>query len=424
MKKRKINLIVISLLITIFFTLVYYFTHTTSGSSFIVKSLLKNYFEPEKLEIKTIKGSFSDVLTFQNIEIEDVYGLPQGSILKIQKLDTRVVSFGLGGVFLDVFNGRLFLPNSDPILIQGDFKNGILNLNAYSKQVGLRALFDLFAENKALKNISGVISDLDIDIKGSFLEPQLTGNFFIKQLSHNGFSILDGPGKLSLNLKDIKDDLGLNGEIIINSGMISAYNTIITIQPSKIIFLGNPKNPSFDFKGISNIEKTKINISLKGTIDRPEIKLTSNPQKAQEKLLIMLATGKGWSRTESGIKKGQLTPDVAADFIDYFVFGGSGSKLARQFGISRLSVKFDKNTKGFGVTKEVTNKTEVSYGVEQTQIEGQNGKATQKVGAGYKLTNTISLEGEREVQQQDKASQTQDESKSNDKLILKYEKKF
>ncbi len=424
MKKRRIVFIIISVLfLTIFSALAYYFTHTTKGSSFIAKSLLKNYLEPEKLEIKSTKGSFSDILTFQDIEIKDLYGLPEGSILKIQKLDIQISSFSLEGIVVDIFNGRLLLPASEAILIQGNYEKGTLDVNAYSKQVNLRAIFDLFAENKALRKISGVISDLDIDIKGTFLEPQLTGKFFIKQLLHNGFSIMDCPGNLRLNLSDMKEDLKLEGEVVVDSGMISARNTTIMIQPSKVIFSGNPKSPSFDIKGFSTIEKTKIKIVMKGSMDNPDIKLTSEPSLPQGKLLLMLATGKSWKGVDTSLEKGQVSADVAADLIDYLVFGGSGSKLAKQFGISNLSVKFDNTTKGIGVTKEITDKVEVSYGVEQSQIDGQNGQTTQKVGTGYKVTETISVEGQREVQQQDK-TQTQDEPKANDKLLLKFKKKF
>ena len=76
--------------------------------------------------------------------------------------------------------------------------------------------------------------------------------------------------------------------------------------------------------------------------------------------------------------QGKVSPDLAGDFIDYFVFGGSGARLSEQLGIRGFSVKYDKNKKGLEVKKAISDKLEASYGVEQSQAKEQQLKTTQK----------------------------------------------
>ena len=137
----------------------------------------------------------------------------------------------------------------------------------------------------------------------------------------------------------------------------------------------------------------------------------------------MLATNKSWKMTEGALVKGQMSPDVTRDFLDYFLFAGSGGKLAQYFGLKDLTFQLNGKTKGVGVKKDITNNLDLSYSVEKEQVKEKNGSAVQKLGSGYKLTDTIAVEAERELKQE-KANEGQDEATSDDKVLLKYKKSF
>jgi autotransporter translocation and assembly factor TamB len=272
-----------------------------------------------------------------------------------------------------------------------------------------------------------MIGNLDVYIKGSFLEPQLSGELQIETLSHNGFSITNCPVALNLQLTDIKDELKIFGTISLSSATITGpKETSVNLQESSIMFNGDPEKPSFDLKGDSTVAGTKINIVLKGTLKKPELKLTSEPPLPQEQLLVMLATGKGWKGAGQSLGSGHVSADLAADFIDYFAFGGMGSKIAKQLGISEVSLKFDKETRGIELKKEITDKSVLTYGVEQAQTKEKETSVTQTVGGEYKVTEAVSVEAEREFKQNNTAEQTQEQDKpqTEDKVLLKYKKEF
>ncbi|MBU1906124.1 MAG: translocation/assembly module TamB [Candidatus Omnitrophica bacterium] len=423
-KKHKV-LIFFTIITCIAGVAVYYLIFTTKGSSFITRTVLSNYVDSESVDIKKIEGSLAQTLVFQDIEFNNLKWLPQGSNLKIQKLEVYLGSFSIKGLNLKIFNGRLNFSGSDVILFYGNYQDAALDFTVYSNVVGVYETLDFFAKSSELKNLSGTLRNVDIKIKGSFLEPELSGEFQIEKLSQKAFTMKNCPGSLNLQLKDIKNNLKLYGEILLNKGELFGPKTaIINLEESKIIFSGEPKKPTFNLKGTSKVGDTKINIGLKGNIDQPDLKLTSQPPLPQEQLLVMLATNKTWQGAGSAIKKGELSADLAKDFLDYFVFSGSGHKIAEKFGLSDISVKFDKETKGIGATKDISDKTSASYSIEQPQNKEQKSATTHKVGAEYKITDSISLGAEKELKQDNETGQVQEKQKTDDKVFLKFKKEF
>jgi len=424
MLKNKILLTLISLILLIVSSMVYFLFFTTKGSGFITKFALSNYVSSKNITVKEIEGKFSEQLSYHNIEIKDLKGLPQGSILKIQKLDVFFSDITLEGLNIKIYNGRFKMPGSDTILFYGTYTQGSLALTAYSNHVNISEILDLFTESRALSNISGQIYDLDVQAQGTFLQPQLEGTFYIKKLSRSGFTMIDSPGKFSLRLTDIKDKLKLNGEVVFKSAKVFGKKTaVIELNSSKILFSGDPKNPFFDMRGHSDVDDVKIDISLKGQIHKPDLKLISQPQAPEQKLIIMLATGKSWQAADASLDQNKLSPELAGDFVDYFIFGGSRKRLAKKLGLSDVSLQFDDKIMGVGLKKEVFEKASLTYEIEQSKEQTDNLDITQKIGGSYKITDHISVEGEKELRP-DTQLKAQEDEKTDDKILLKYKRKF
>lgn len=424
-EKKSNSFIIFTAVVCVVAAAVYYFVFTAKGSGFIARTALANYLGPESVNIEKTEGSLSQGLVFQNIEFNGLKQLPPGNNLKIQKLEVDLNFFGRGGFSVKIHNGRLHLPGSDRVIFYGDYQNGTLNLTVYSNAVGVRETLDLFAKSSELKDLAGILRNIDISIKGSFLAPQISGEFQIEQLSQKSFAMTNSSGALSLQLKDIKTDLKIQGEILLNDGKVFGPKTaVINLQKSKIIFSGEPRKPSFDLRGVSRVGDVKINIELKGTVGQPSLKLTSQPSLPQGQLLVMLATNKSWQDTENALKKGELSADLAKDFLDYFVFSGTGNKIAEKFGLDTIAVKYDREAKGVGITKSVSGKTAASYSVEQSQGKMQEPATTHKVGAEYKITENISAAAEKELKPDNNADQEQEGEKADDKVILKFKKEF
>ncbi|MBU1037886.1 MAG: translocation/assembly module TamB, partial [Candidatus Omnitrophica bacterium] len=241
----------------------------------------------------------------------------------------------------------------------------------------------------------------------------------------NGFSMTNCLGDVKLQLKGIKDDFKLDGQILLKSGVISGPKTaVINIKESKILFINEPKRPMLDLKGLAIVEKVNINIALKGTFDQPELKLTSMPPMDEDRLLLMLATNKTWQSVETAINKQELSADIAKDFLDYFIFSGSGSKISEKYGIRDISVKYNKTTTGVRATKDITDKAALSYSVEQSLQTMGNQTTTQKIASEYKINENISVGAEKELKQNDKNARPEDKQQTDDKVTVKFKKEF
>ncbi|MBD3264623.1 MAG: hypothetical protein GF375_05945 [Candidatus Omnitrophica bacterium] len=403
----------------------WYFLFTAAGSKLIARAVISEYTESESVKIAELEGNLARKLIIEGVEIEDLRFLPSGSKLMVQKLEVCLWPVDPERPNIKIHNGRLKFPGAGLIVFYGDYKDSSFGLNVYSKNLNIRDMLDLFAKSEYLKKISGTAEHLDVYIRGTFLEPRLKGTLYIEKLIRNGFSMSDCSIIFDLQLKDMKEKLKIYGEILLESGILSGPKTaLVNLEPSRVLFFGDTRHPSFDLKGHSKVDGVRIDIKLKGIPDEAGLKLSSQPPLAQERLLVMLATNRKWKGAESSISQGAISADLASDFIDYFVFDGTGNKMKEKLGISEFLLKFDKQGQGVKVKKSVNEKTDVSYGVEQTGVQGKGTAISHKVGTEYKITDTVSVGAEKEIKQEAKDTQTGEKQKTEDKVILKYKKEF
>lgn len=421
---RKKNIITILAIIFVFVFSVWLVFFTTLGVKLINKLVVSRYIKSEDINIESIEGNIFKKVSLQNVEIIGLEGLPVGSRIKIQNFEFQVTGFNVESVYAEIDNGKMSLPDLGDVLFYGKLEKGVLEFNIYSGYISVREIANLIPVDNKYKNVLGTISDLDIYVKGLVLEPELIGKFNIKKIVYDRFTVEECLVNFDLKLKEILKIINIYGEIQVEKGKVFGMKTaVINLQQSKVYFDGDMDKISFNFKGKSEVERVKIDIELKGNRQNPDLKLESEPPLSKSNLLIMLATGKKWKFQEEIKDQGSVAPGLAMDFIDYFMFGNSRNKLAEKLGVSEISFTMDETTKGVSVSKEITDKTEVSYGIEQSQQKEGVMEIKQKVGVTYKITESLSIEGEQEVM---KAPSDNDENNSapEQKLFLKFEKGF
>jgi hypothetical protein len=125
---------------------------------------------------------------------------------------------------------------------------------------------------------------------------------------------------------------------------------------------------------------------------------------SEKRLLLMVATGKAWRLPEeSAATEGWLPSNLVTDAVDYFVLGGSASRLAQWFGISETSLQYNPALNRLGATATIADRIE--FEVETDAATPQERSATPtgtaaestvpgtayKIGAAYKLTESTSL---------------------------------
>lgn len=421
---RKKNIITILAIIFVFVFSVWLVFFTTLGVKLINKLVVSRYIKSEDINIESIEGNIFKKVSLQNVEIIGLEGLPVGSRIKIQNFEFQVTGFNVESVYAEIDNGKMSLPDLGDVLFYGKLEKGVLEFNIYSEYISVREIANLIPVDNKYKNVLGTISDLDVYVKGLVLEPELIGKFNIKKIVYDRFTVEECLVNFDLKLKEILKIINIYGEIQVEKGKVFGMKTaVINLQQSKVYFDGDMDKISFNFKGKSEVERVKIDIELKGNRQNPDLKLESEPPLSKSNLLIMLATGKKWKFQEEIKDQVSVAPGLAMDFIDYFMFGNSRNKLAEKLGVSEISFTMDETTKGVSVSKEITDKTEVSYGIEQSQQKEGVMEIKQKVGATYKITESLSIEGEQEVM---KAPSDNDENNSapEQKLFLKFEKDF
>ncbi|MCK5014513.1 MAG: translocation/assembly module TamB domain-containing protein [Candidatus Omnitrophica bacterium] len=422
------KIIITILIISVFISLVTYFSlFTTAGSRAIVTTLISKYTDAKNITFENVTGTIAQGVTFKNIEIKSVKELSNETILKIQKLFIKLKDFNYRNIFVEIENARLKLPASEPIIITGNLREQMLDVNIYSNGFTVNEIVSYLPDLKKLIPIKGEVTGVDLYIKDHYFEPRVVGDFKISKFHYKGFTLTECPARVDIELKEIQNDARSFGYVNIRDGNLQSQKSIIKQMKGSINFSGHWNQISFNLSGKAKIEKVNIEIGLKGYLDKPELSLSSEPSFSRQKLMVMLATGKSWRSVENVMDAGIISSsEMTKDFIDYYFFAGKKNKFAELLGIHDVSVKFDKDTKGIEAKKGVTDKLDIGYGIEQ-QSNGQQEKTTkQKIQGECNLTNTLSVgveKGVKKTQSLDNLDPARD-TVEDDEVYFKYKKSF
>jgi len=391
----------------------------------LIHRILSVHISSKDYSIRKIEGTFARQLVIEDIEIKKAGILPAGVVLRIQKIDMYLTAPSMKSLNVEIHNGRLLCPVSGFVVFDGIYQDGCFDFHVFAKDLAVQEWLALFPVAGDNKNICGMIADLDCSLKGSWQKLDFKGKFNGGSLSKENVLLTDCVGIFHLAVSGAVRHPRLNGEIVLKSGKVFLGRVILGLEEGKILFAGDPYQPSFVFSGKTTVEEVDINVILKGTPGEPSLKLSSDPPFAEAKLMMMLLTGKSWKSTEEALTAGQLTPDAIKDFLDYFLWDGSASRLTQQLGISDISLVADDKTKGIGVTKQLFDDVSVRYSVQQQKTaQEEDADMTQKVGVTYKVIENLAIEGETVMKSQENVGNETQLPQANEAVYLKYKKKF
>ena len=401
---------------------------TTRGSRMIADNILDRWGEYVDVEVGEITGNMVQGVELTNLKLSNLKNFPPGTTLEIKSLFFNLTSLNFNDAVVEIENARLKLPISDSIFFFGKIQNGIFNLNVYSNNVDAAEILKLFPGNNTLKYVKGFLTNVDLDVTGGYRQPIVSGRFVVDKILYKFFSLAQAPGKLNVSLARADGKIIIKGPVFFDQGEILAKNVKAHLESSKVVFTGSPKLPELYLKGNSVVNDTKINIRIIGRRDYPKMELSSTPALPETKLLIMLVTGKGWTGLDESINQGAISPDLAKDALDYFVFGGSGSRIGQRLGIKDVSLSYEQGKKGIAIKEGLTKQIELGYGIQQDQdLQNTNQSiVTQTLGGELMMTDKISVGVERAFKKYYDGFSSREpiSSESDDKLMLKYKKKF
>lgn len=462
---------------------------TTAGSSCLVRWAISQYVSAGKVEIGSFDGRLWGVLGLGGIRVKDIAKLPPGSVLSVGKLDfngfsggaplevdargavlhtpyadasvarihgslRRSVTFDdirlrpllplFAGDRLDIQsatasfpfhpadlksfeNARLRLPASDPLYFYGRQEKGSVALRFYGKTLDVPdVLAPFYDKNERLRIVTGAIEDLSFWIRGDWRSPDIAGSFHPLNLKYRQIRVVHAIASFRFHPQKKGDQWAFPCELRIRRGKVMVLKTPVRLHRSRILF-SDEGVPSFDIHGTAHIEDVEITISVKGTSDKPEFRLSSDPPLPEEGLLVMIATGKNWQGTETALKEGKVSTDAAKELLDYFVFGGSAGRLEKSLGIKEFSLLYDDKSRGLEVKKGLTKRVDAIYSLETPQVREPGATTTQKLGAEYHLSRdaSVSVAGQEAVTEPDKtgvAAAAQPEAGKS--VSVEYKKKF
>lgn len=398
---------------------------TTAGVDFACRLVLLKFALTETVTVGSSEGTLFYGGVFRDVEVRGISGMPPGTVVKIQELEYSGIRSG--ALTFNVRNGRL-LADEEMVMFYGAYRSGRLNFNIYANSFSARSLvLALFPDNPSLQHLEGKIQDIDFYLMGTPAEPRVSGRCVLKEARFRGFSAFDFPCSLRVNVvRTLDGQVRLYGALFFQEGEIRSRDTLVSVMESSLRFSGDPANPAIEARGYSVVDGTRITIAFSGTLEVPDLQLTSQPPMSQDKLIVMLMTGKSWTGTEQAVSKGQVTPEMVSDFVDYFLLGGSGERLIRKLGITDLTLTYEERVRGVEVKKSLTGSTNVIYDVQQVKNPDETPTTRQKLGLEYRLTETLSIEGRRELKQQpaeDEAEALREEPPESE-VRLRYRRQF
>ncbi len=430
MPKSRFLIAILILFISIgilFLGTAYFFMGTTKGSNRAMRFLMSRFIKAEKKTFEDMNGSLEKGVSLKNVELSNLAGLPEGSVIRIQKLDVLFDAFDIKKVNVAVENGRVILPHCEPIVLTGNYSGGNLAFNVFSKEIDVNDMVG-FSDSADVRRATGAISDIDLYVTGALDQAQVEGNFKIGQLTKSEFSLAESDGWLKLIFSSpdgFGKDFEPTGTILFKNGIFSMRKIRLQLEPSKIIYSGDFSDPGFDVRGTATIDDFKITLTLQGTRSVPILEATSVPPRSRDQLLVMLATGKSWEDVGAATDQNQISSQLAGDIVNFFLLLGD-HPWVKALGLTDATIKYDDQTKGIGVKTKITDFLKVGYEIDQhtTAEQGEPPNITHKVGGEIKVGPNLSISAEKEFQPKQDVPQTTEIVPTDDKVLLKFKTDF
>lgn len=153
------------------------------------------------------------------------------------------------------------------------------------------------------------------------------------------------------------------GEVEVSGGTFKAYGQDLTIERGRLVFAGPVSNPAVDLRAFRKADDgTVAGIEARGTLQKPEVTLWSNPTMTQTEQLSYLLMGRPLNRVEP--QEGDRLANAATALG---IRGGNmlAKQLAARWGLeeARIETKGSLEEASLVVAKYLSPKLYVSFGM-------------------------------------------------------------
>jgi len=386
-----------------------YLIVTPLGGKLLLRYFKQEFVSVGLMHVGHFEGSLHNGFILKDIRIRGLSYLPD-ALLRIQEVRVRLPLWDMPHSDISIFNARIFMPDSDPVVFTGEVYAGEIKGNLYAKSVDIREASHFWLSEDIRKDLQGFISNIDFKIQGPLSSPQVVGPFLIDNIRYKSILLTNGVSNVNMTILTDQQQVQMEGEVTVSSGLVNIRKVDLKLSPSNFIFRGSVFNPMMNILMGAKVEDMVIHMAIRGALANPQLQVTSDPPMAPQDALNVLFTGNAWAPSTSpfnGVSSGQL----AQNFLNY-------------------SLQDINDQQQFGFKTKLTDRLKLGAEMDQTPLPpGETSTYySHKINGEMDLSDHMSLNISKEVLPQDNyqvPSSAQDAaSAAETQIYVQYKKRF
>lgn len=376
---------------------VYYLVATPAGGKILVHYGLLWSAEYASVTVESFEGSIAKGLVLKNVEVKNCPFLGPTTIVRLQRVDVGFPLLNWHQIWINVFNGRLNLSNSDPIVFNGNYTGGVLHGTAYSKSVDVSEIMHPFLAMEVWRHLHGTVSDVDLTLQGTIINPAIKGYFTVDKIEFAETAVRKGFARFDLSFEQQDEEWRMNGPLTLENGVVNIHQRLVELQQSRAEFKGKGMNPDLSIHGTASVDEYIIDLDITGTLSKPVVNIHSDPYLPDDMAYMLLGLG-NWEPASSRLP-------------------------------------YDNDARRMGLKKRITSDVNLGFALEEPrrQYFGQRRSTyySKLIEGQLSLTDNISFNFTEEIfprsnssDPQDPASQNENRAQGESMLYLQYKRKF
>lgn len=270
----------------------YYLVATPAGARALVDYALLRAGQYASVTIESYSGTIAEGLVLKNVEVKNwTFSGPKASA-RLQRVDIVLPLFDWPNIRVNIFNGRLDLPDCDTALVNGTYSDGALQVTLYSKALDVGTIMRPFLVPEVLKNLKGTVVNANLTLVGTLANPRIRGHFYVDHIQYMDTIVREGLARYDLAfLPDNKGQWRMYGPLILESGLVNVRRSTIELSQSRGVFNGDVDNPALSIHGTGKVDQYTIDLAVTGTLAKPVVKLHTDPYLPEDMAMMALGLG-------------------------------------------------------------------------------------------------------------------------------------
>jgi len=382
---------------------------TPLGGKLLVRCFKQEFTSVGLMHIGHYEGTLQNGFTLKDVRIKGLSYLPT-AILRIQEVHVRLPLGDMPHADFSIFNARIVIPGSDPLVFTGKVYGGQVMGELYASSVDLHEAIRWWVNQDIRKNLQGFISGIDFKVQGPLSALQVKGSFLADDIRYKSIHLANVLTRVDLTVMPPIGNPQITGDVFVDSGLVNVRKVNLQLAQSKFIFKGDIFNPVMDIRLGARLDDMDFHLTIKGTAAYPQLTVSSDPPMLPQDALQVLFTDNAWESSTSPFN-GVTSSELAENFLNYSLQDMNTTQ--QQFG---LKTKLTDNLK---------------LGAEMDQMPSTPGETniyySRKINGEMDLTDHTSLNVSREFLPQDSypSSSYQDaQAVPETKIYMQYKKRF